>query len=68
MRHLYPRGDKEDSRVVPYNRDILLLWGAHINIQKLVDGGWELYCAKYVAKAEPTFDLKLEDAKVENMW
>ena len=63
MRMLYRRRYKEDSRVVPYNLPILLLMGAHVNIQRVTSGGWELYLAKYVAKAEPSFDLKLpEDA------
>ena len=65
MRMLYRRRCKEDSRVVPYNLPILLLMGAHVNIQRVTSGGWELYLAKYVAKAEPSFDLKLPEDTTE---
>lgn len=61
MRMLYRRRWKEDSRVVPYNLPILLLMGAHVNIQQVTSGGWELYLAKYVSKAEPSFDLNLPE-------
>ena len=50
---------KEDSNVVPYNPEILLLWGAHMNIQKVTASGWEMYLAKYVAKTEPSFSLQV---------
>jgi len=58
-RMLYRRGCKEYSKVIPYNLPILFLMGAHVNIQRVTADGWELYLAKYVAKAEPSFDLKL---------
>ena len=66
MRMLYRRRCKEESRVVPYNLPILLLMGAHVNIQRVTSGGWELYLAKYVAKAEPSFDLKLPEDTSES--
>ena len=40
--------------------------GAHVNIQRVTSGGWELYLAKYVAKAEPSFDLKLPEDTSES--
>ena len=33
--------------------------GAHINIQKVTESGWEMYLAKYVAKGEPSFKLQI---------
>ena len=39
----------EDTLVVPYNQEILYLWGAHMIIQKVTESGWEMYLAKYVA-------------------
>lgn len=65
MRMLYRRRCKEDSRVVPYNLPILLMMGAHVNIQRVTSGGWELYLAKYVAKAEPSFDLNLPEGTTD---
>lgn len=41
MRMLYRKRCKEDSRVVPYNLVLLLLMGAHVNIQRVTSGGWE---------------------------
>ena len=58
-RFLPRRTCKEDSNVVPYNPEILLLWGAHMNIQKVTASGWEMYLAKYVAKTEPSFSLQV---------
>ena len=49
----------EDTLVVPYNQEILYLWGAHMNIQKVTESGWEMYLAKYVAKGEPSFQLEI---------
>ena len=62
MRMPYRRRCEEDSRVVPY----LAHLGAHVNIQRVTSGGWELYLAKYVTKAEPSFDLKLPQDKSES--
>ena len=45
--------------VVPYNQEILYLWGAHMNIVKVTSSGWEMYLAKYVAKTEPSFQLDI---------
>ena len=58
-RFLPRRTHKEDCNVVPYNPEILLLWGAHMNIQKVTASGWEMYLAKYVAKTEPSFSLQV---------
>ncbi len=58
-RYLPRRRCDEDRCVVPYNPETLLLWGAHMNIQKVTTSGWEMYLAKYVAKAEPSFSVPL---------
>ncbi len=56
-RYLPKRRCPKDTNVVPYNPDLLLLWGAHMNIQKVAGAGWEMYLAKYVAKTEPSFSV-----------
>ncbi|XP_065054148.1 uncharacterized protein LOC135682959 isoform X4 [Rhopilema esculentum] len=58
-RFLPRRRCHEDILVVPYNQEILYLWGAHMNIQKVTASGWEMYLAKYVAKSEPSFQLEV---------
>ena len=58
--HLLPRRHcDEDTLVIPYNQQLLYLWGAHMNIQNVTESGWEMYLAKYVAKGEPSFKLDI---------
>ena len=56
---IYEVESETNDVIVPYNHDILYLWGggAHMNIQKVTESGWEMYPAKYVAKGEPAFKL-----------
>ena len=65
IRLLYKRTFQEDMNIVPYNLPILLMWFGHMNIQRVTSGGWEVYLAKYVSKAEPSFDLKLPPTATE---
>eukprot|EP00112_Aurelia_sp_Birch-Aquarium-sp1_P026726 Seg968.10 transcript_id=Seg968.10/GoldUCD/mRNA.D3Y31 product="hypothetical protein" protein_id=Seg968.10/GoldUCD/D3Y31 len=58
-RHLPKRRCQDDVNIVPYNKEILFLWGAHMNIQRVTGSGWEMYLAKYVAKTEPSFQMQL---------
>ena len=59
VRYLYRRRCKEDSLVVPFNLDILLFWGASMNLQRVAKHGFEMYLAKYISKPESSFDVKL---------
>ena len=61
IRLLYKRSSQEDLNIVPYNLPILLTWFGHMNIQRVTSGGWEVYHAKYVSKA----DLKLPPTTTE---
>ena len=36
---------KEDSLVAPYNLEILLFWGASMNLQRVSKHGFEMYLA-----------------------
>ena len=58
-RYLPKRRCPDDVNIVPYNKEILFLWGAHMNIQRVTSSGWEMYLAKYVAKTEPSFQMQL---------
>ena len=61
VRYVYVRRCKEDSLVVPYNLEILLFWGASMNIQRVSKHGFEQYLAKYISKPESSFDVKLSE-------
>ena len=57
IRYLYKRRCKEDCLVVPYNLEMLLFWGASMNIQRVSKHGFEMYLAKYISKPEPSFQV-----------
>ena len=61
IRYLYKRRCKEDCLVVPYNLEILLFWGASMNIQRVSKHGFEMYLAKYISKPEPSFQVNLSE-------
>ena len=61
IRYLYTRRCKEDQLVVPYNLEILLFWGASMNIQHVARHGFEMYLAKYISKPESSFNVKLSE-------
>ena len=54
VRYLYPRHHEEDKMVVPHNLEMLVVWGAGHNVQRVSRHGFEMYLAKYISKAEPT--------------
>ena len=43
------------ERKIPYNLEILLFWGASMNIQHVARHGFEMYLAKYISKPESSF-------------
>ena len=45
--------------MVPYNPELCILWGASHNVQRVAKHGYEQYLAKYVSKAEPSFNIDL---------
>ena len=59
LRMTYRRRHKEDNSIVPYNLQALLLWDAHLNVQRITKGGWEMYLAKYLSKGEMSMDVAL---------
>lgn len=56
-RWLYFRPRYEDRNIVPYHPTVLLLWGAHMNLQKITQTSWSLYVLKYAMKCEPAGHL-----------
>ena len=59
-RWLYYRPRHVDRNVVPYHPVILLLWGAHMNLQRITQTAWSFYVLKYAMKAEPTCHLVID--------
>lgn len=49
-----------DKNVVPYHATILLVWGAHINLQWITFSYWSYYLIKYAMKLEPNDLLNLD--------
>ena len=49
----------------PYNLEILLFWGASMNIQRVARHGFEMYLAKYISKPESSFNVKLSQNPTE---
>lgn len=58
-KYYYHRPRSIDRNVVPYHPDLLLLWGAHMNLQCVVSASWTLYLLKYALKCEPNGQLNL---------
>ena len=69
IRYLYPWRHEEDRMVVPHNLEILVLWGAGHNVQRVSGHGFEMYLAKYISKPEPTTTIDLpENASVAERY
>jgi hypothetical protein len=60
MGWVYFRPRYEDCNVVPYHPLILLLWGAHVNIQRVTSDAWSHYLLKYAMKCDPAGTLKID--------
>ena len=62
----YPRFSRDpDEWIVPYHPLVLLLWGSHMNIQRITDTEWSYYVLKYTTKAEPDGYLSLDERAAE---
>ena len=48
--------------VVPHNLEMLVVWGAGHNVQRVSRHGFEMYLAKYVSKAEPITKIELPES------
>lgn len=64
QRWLYFRPRHEHRNVIPYHRSMLLLWGAHMNIQRVTNSSISHYLLKYGMKSEPMgkLNIRSEDA------
>ena len=62
----YYRPRYEDRNVVPYHATLLLLWGAHINLQSVNTTYWSYYLLKYAMKSEPHGPIQLDKTNAEH--
>jgi hypothetical protein len=65
-RYLYFRFSDDDQFVVPYHPLILLLWRAHMNIQRITDTQWSYYVLKYASKIEPIAEMCFDQKVAES--
>lgn len=50
QRWQYYRPRYRDRNIVPYHPGVLLLWDAHMNLQRITDTAWSFYLLKYAIK------------------
>ena len=62
MRYDYARLEREDARIVSYNKELLKAWDGHINVQRVTQLGLVRYLVKYVSKVEPTFTTRVKES------
>ena len=65
MRYDYARLEREDARIVSYNKELLTAWDGHINVQRVTQLGLVRYLVKYVSKVEPTFTTRVKESVSE---
>ena len=63
VRYVYVRRHKEDRLVVPYNPELMILWGAahNDNVQRVSRHEFGVYLAKYISKPEPSTNVFLPE-------
>ena len=65
MRYDYARLEREDARIVSYNKELLKALDGHINVQRVTQLGLVRYLVKYVSKVEPTFTTRVKESVSE---
>ena len=63
----YYKPRHEDCNVVPYQASLLLVWGAHLNLQRINTTYWSYYLLKYAIKCEPHGLLNLNKKNAERL-
>ena len=51
----------EDRYTVEHNMCAKLLFNSHVCDKEVINVGWEMYLAKYLAKAEPSFRMSVDN-------
>ncbi len=55
------------KNAVPYHCTTLILWGAHMNIQRIISTYWSYYLLKYAMKCEPQGIIKLDEVSARSL-
>ena len=68
-RYKYFRPNHACRNVVPYMPELLLLWGSHVNCQRVTNTAWSYYLMKYCYKAEANGPISLlsEDVSLKDL-
>ena len=53
MRYDYARLEREDARIVSYNKELLTAWDGHINVQHVTQLGLVRYLVKWSSPLRP---------------
>ena len=61
VRYLYRRTTDEDCYIVEHNMCAKLLFDSHVCDKEVIGTGWEMYLAKYLVKAEPSFRMHVDN-------
>ena len=62
-RWMYYCPHHQDHNIVPYHASLLLLWSAHLNLQRIASMYWSYYLLKYAMKYEPHGAIQLNPKK-----
>ena len=57
----------QDCNVVPYHATLLLLLGAHLNVQCINTSFWSYYSLKYAMKCEPQGAIHMDTKNVKQL-
>jgi hypothetical protein len=63
----YYRPKHCDWNVVLYYATLLLLWGAHINVQRITSSYWSYYLLKYIMKSESYGTLNIDTSNTRRL-
>ena len=63
----YYRPRHEDRNVLPYHASLLLVWGGHLNLQRINRTYWSYYLLKYAMKCEPHGPINLNKKNAERL-
>lgn len=67
VRYLYPCMIDKDRYTIEHNMCAKLLFDSHVCNKEVIGDSWEVYLTKYLAKAEPSFQMHVDNwhAKTE---
>ena len=61
VRYKFKRSQPKDLFIASYNLESLMAWDGHVNVVPVTRRGWQMYLAKYVAKAATNCRIRIVD-------